>query len=112
MLGTVIASSAVVLYVALAVVLYRVCLYRVTTRKLNAALASVMYCVALGVAPWILTWVAFRVGWHFYSNYPNLRESSWDVALAFTTYAGMLLSYALGVIGAAFACWRFLCSNG
>ena len=97
-----------VIYIALGVLLYRFLAKRVSINTLSASTATLLLLTVLLVAPWVLTWVGFRVGWLIYDAYPSLRHQSWDVGLAFVTGISMMLCYFLGIVGACIGTWRFI----
>ena len=108
MVANVTALLMLVVYIVAGAALYRCLAARVSRNALSAINAAVLLWAVLAVAPWVLTWVGFRAGWHVYDAYPTLRHQSWDVGLALVTYLSMMLCYGLGFVGACIATWRFV----
>lgn len=108
MLGTVMAVAVVVVYAALALLLYRLLGPAVERRLLHVAAALGIFLIALYLAPGVLIRMAFNTA--AYVAYPasGSEPAGWVALLATPLHYAMLACYGIGILWLVLATPEFL----
>lgn len=110
MINTFIVVFNTLLFIALAIIVYRALLL-LSNKKVNTVIVCILYCIFMIVLPSLLTSIAFKCGASFYNYYPDFQEQGWDIKLALFAYIGMLLNYFIAIIISVIACKKLLSKN-
>lgn len=90
---------------------YRISMSRICHGGGSPWLASLIFASWLVVAPYGLLYL-FRplINWVF-MTYPALQDGAWDVGLALALWAGMILSYLVGIVLGLLGITKFFWAN-
>lgn len=85
-------------YIAIATAALKVLEQLVRRHDVSVLFAGIAYFYLLVAVPWLVFWFVVRWGFDLVLTEPVLQSQSWDVGLALTTYAAMIVSYLVGIM--------------
>ena len=89
--------------------LYLVLRQKVLADELKSLVACFLFCIVMAIIPWPVAGLTGGFGAYFYTNYPALRPTSWDIGLAWAIFFVFWFSYFVSIVCALFVCpnlWR------